>query len=280
MLYWLDGNSNIAKAPNENLAREFMELFTLGVGAYTESDVQTIAKALTGYKTDRSAGTVTFNSNQHVNTPLTFLGTTGLFDAPAVSDYITSLPTNQEYIARRIWYRFISSSSPLLDNSIINSFSDREIASLVNATATSSAMSDPTYSQVKSPVEWFISVCRALAIRPSSLPLNSNVVRYLAALGEEPLNPPNVGGWPADQAWVNLSSTQTKLAFSNYILQKADLSALGAVPANDSRIDFLADLLGIYSWSDRTKTVLRTTLGSPKELVMIAINSPEYVVNA
>jgi uncharacterized protein (DUF1800 family) len=280
MLFWLDGNSNVAKSPNENLAREFMELFTLGVGSYTESHVQTIARALTGYKTVRSAGTVSFNAKQHDGSVLTFLGTTGTFDAPAISDYITSLPANQQYIPHRLWYRFISSSTPLLDQSVIDAFINRDIAATVSALATSKAMSDPRHAQAKAPVDWFVSVCRALGLLPSSLPVNANVVRYLAMLSQEPLNPPNVGGWPADDAWINISSAQTRLSFSHYILQKADLSSLAAIGPTDARIDFLADMLGVAAWSDRTKSVLRTVLSDPQQLVLIAINSPEYVVNA
>ena len=280
MLYWLDGNSNVAKSPNENLAREFMELFTLGVGSYTESDVQTIAKALTGYKTVRSAGTVSFNMKQHDSSVLSFLGTSGSFDAPAISDYITSLDANQQFIPHRMWYRFISSSAPMVDGSVVDAFAHREISAAITALATHKAMSNPLYSQAKSPVEWFVSVCRALGVLPSTLPLNSNVIKYLVALSQEPLNPPNVGGWPSDSAWINISSAQSRLAFSQYILQRADLSQLGAIPAGDLRLDFLADMFGVLGWSERTKSVLRTALSDPHQLILIAINSPEYVVSA
>jgi uncharacterized protein (DUF1800 family) len=280
LLYWLDGDSNVVGSPNENLAREFMELFTLGVGAYSELDVQSIARALTGYNTVRSAGTISFNPKRHDSKSLNFLGTSGTFDAPAVSDYITSLPTNQEYIARRIWYRFISSSSIFLDASPANSFSQREILPLVQALAASSAMSDPTHSQSKSPVEWFVSVCRALNILPSSLTHNVNVIHFLTTLGQVPFDPPNVGGWPTDEAWLNISSMQARLAFSKYILAQADLSALNSLPTTDLRITYLADLLGVAQWSARTKSVLRTALRDSRALLLIGINSPDYVVNA
>jgi len=280
LLFWLDGNSNVANSPNENLAREFMELFTLGVGAYSELDVQTVARALTGYNTVRSAGTVSFNAKRHDNSVLTFLGTTGNFDALAVSDYITSLSNDQNFIAKRMWFRFISTSDPLLDETVINSFADREILPLVQGLATNSAMSNPLYSQGKSPVEWFVSVCRAVNVLPSSLPRNSVVIRYLATMGQVPFDPPNVGGWPFDEAWLNISSMQARLAFSKYILKSADFSSFNAIPEADARIDYLADLLGIAKWSQRTKVVLRTALKNPMQLVLIGINAPEYVVNA
>jgi len=280
LLYWLDGNSNVAGSPNENLAREFMELFTLGVGAYSELDVQTIARALTGYNTVRSAGTVTFNPKKHDSSVLTFLGTAGIFDAPAVSDYITSLSTNQDHISRRIWFRFISSSTPYINETITQSFANRNIIQLLGAMATSGAMSNSLHSQSKSPVEWFVSVCRALNIRPSLLPHNSNVIHYLATMGQVPFDPPNVGGWPTDEAWLNISSMQARFAFSKYIIAQANLSAINAVPATDARIDYLADLFGVVGWTLRTKSVLRTVLNNPAALILICINAPEYVVNA
>jgi uncharacterized protein (DUF1800 family) len=280
LLYWLDGESNIAGSPNENLAREFMELFTLGVGAYSETDVQTLARALTGYNTDRSAGTVSFNPKKHDSGTLTFLGTVGTFDAPAASDFITTLSANQSFIPKRIWYRFISSTDTLLDTDTVSVFSNREILPLVTKIATHSAMSDPRNSQAKSPVEWFVGVCRALEILPSALPHNANVIRYLTAMGQVPFDPPNVGGWPTDEAWLNISSMQSRMAFSKYILSQVDLSKINALPQSDVRIQYLADLFGVAEWSSRTKSVFRTSLDNPQELVLIAINAPDYVVNA
>ena len=279
MLYWLDGNSNIASSPNENLAREFMELFTLGVGAYSEEDVQTIARALTGYNTIRSAGTVSFNPKKHDGSILKFLGTSGVFDAPAVSDFISALPANQEFIMRRVGFRFISSSNALIDENIYKAFSNRNILQLIQSVATSPEMSNSVNSQSKSPVEWFISVCRALGILPSALPHNNEVIHYLSMMGQVPFDPPNVGGWPADEAWLNISSMQARLAFSKYILTQANLSTINTLPATDVRIQYLADLLGVAVWSERTKSAFRTALSDPLQLILLSINAPEYIVN-
>lgn len=85
LLLWLDANLNVKKAPNENLAREFMELFTLGVGNFTESDVRTVAKGLTGYRVVPSSGVVSFNPSLHESSTIQFLGTAGSFDATSMS---------------------------------------------------------------------------------------------------------------------------------------------------------------------------------------------------
>ena len=81
LIFWLDGQTNTIKAPNENLSRELMELFTLGVNRYTENDVRETAKALTGYRVDKSSGKVTFLPKLHFASPINFLGTSGSFDA-------------------------------------------------------------------------------------------------------------------------------------------------------------------------------------------------------
>jgi len=151
---------------------------------------------------------------------------------------------------------------------------------LVQAIGTSAAMSNPLHSQSKSPVEWFISVCRALGVTPSALQHNANVIHFLSTMGQVPFDPPNVGGWPTDEAWLNISSMQARLAFSKYIISQVKLDSLANLPKTDVRIQYLGDLLGVASWSTRTKSVFRTALGDPAQLILIAINAPEYVVNA
>ena len=118
-----------------------------------------------------------------------------------------------------------------------------------------------------------------MGILPSTLPNKVNVIRFLSTLGQVPFDPPNVGGWPTDEAWLNISSMQARLAFSRYILAQANLSALNAIPVSDLRLNYLADLFGVAEWSSRTKSVLRTALNNSLELVVVCINAPEYVVN-
>jgi len=103
LIYWLDGQTNTIKAPNENLSRELMELFTLGVNRYSESDVKETAKALTGYRVDKSSGKVTFLPKQHFTGTINFLGTTGSFDGSTLSDYLVRREDCAQFITERIW---------------------------------------------------------------------------------------------------------------------------------------------------------------------------------
>lgn len=278
--YWLDGGANTVAAPNENLAREFMELFTLGVDRYLETDVQSVARALTGYKVIRSNGSVTFNPKNHDSSSLNILGSVGTFNAPQISDLIVARQDCTQYIAARIWFRFISSTSPIPDsNSIKDAFIGRDISKAITAASTSSAMSDPQYSLVRSPVDWFISICRALQIRPSKLSKPEQVLSYLDKLGQVPFVPPNVGGWPAGEAWLTAASAQYRLQVAQYLLTQGDISPIKTIPAS-LRFTAISDLLGIANWSLRTERALRDVLNDPTRLLLLAVSSPEYIVSA
>jgi uncharacterized protein (DUF1800 family) len=277
--YWLDGGFNTLAAPNENLARELMELFTLGVNRYLEIDVHAVARALTGYKVVRSNGAVTFDAKRHDFSSLSFLGTTGPYDALAISDYLVSRDDCAKFIAERIWFRFICDSQPLPDvNPIQSAFATRSISSAIFAAATSEAMADPQYSMVKSPLEWFIAVCRALRITPSTLAKPTQIMNFLDRLGQIPFIPPNVGGWPAGEAWLNAASAQYRLQFAQYLISQGDLSPLKNIPVA-GRLSFISDHLGIPLWSYRSERVLRDVSKDPARMFLMAFSSPEYLVS-
>jgi uncharacterized protein (DUF1800 family) len=279
LIFWLDGQRNTVKAPNENLSRELMELFTLGVNRYSEDDVKETAKALTGYRVNKSSGAVTFLPKQHFTGSIKVLGTQSSFDASSLSDFLVARDDCALFITERIWYRFISSINPLNDASLTSSFASRDIAALVKAVGRHSALDNPDNSMVKSPIDWFISAARALSITPSTLS-NPNIVRnYLDLLGQRPFFPPNVGGWPADQAWLSTSSAQYRIQFATQLVKEADLSPISSL-AQNARIDGLANWLGVAEWSSRTKLALSGALRDPQRLALLALCSPEYVVSA
>ena len=279
LIYWLDGQTNTIKAPNENLSRELMELFTLGVNRYTESDVRETAKALTGYRVDKSSGKVTFLPKQHFSSPINFLGTSGVFDGNSLSDYLVRREDCARFITERLWYRFISSMNPLSDSTLTQSFSNRNIGTLIQAIGKHPALDDAANSMVKSPLEWFVAVSRALNITPSKFPNSALIRNNLNLLGQHPFFPPNVGGWPADQAWLSTSSAQYRINFATALIKVGDLTPITTVPQKN-RLDVLADWLGVAEWSSRTRLALRGVLSDPARLTLLAICSPEYVVSA
>ena len=164
--YWLDNEENYLTSPNENLARELMELMTLGVNNFTQRDVTAAARALTGYSTDIATGAVRFEPAQHYSKPVTILGTTKPFTAETLATLLVSRPENAKFITDRLWFRFVSGSTTP-PPSLKQSFAKRDIASLVDALVHSDAWTSSANSLVKSPVEWFVGACRALRVPPS-----------------------------------------------------------------------------------------------------------------
>ena len=276
---WLDGQENTVKAPNENLSREMMELFVLGVNRYTETDVKELARAFTGYQVSRSTGVVTYNARRRDIAPVTVLGKTGVMSPEEVIAHLVAQNNSAQFVAERIWYRFVSSQEPLpQDHPMIKAFAGRDTYALMKSLIESSALSQEQYSMVKSPVEWFIGICRALTITPSKLPSPTKLIGYLEKLSQVPFSPPNVGGWPVDQAWLSSASAQYRVSFATSLIGEADLSALAAIPTV-RRPAYLADLLGVVEWSTRTSYAMRSVRDNPQKLFVTAVCSPEYVVS-
>ena len=278
--FWLDGQENTVKAPNENLGRELMELFTLGVDRYSEDDVKNISRVLTGYQVVRSSGEVSINQNRRDKNPVTLLGTTKSFTGDTVAEFLVARDDSAQFIAERLWYRFISSTEEMPASfSAKSAFASREISAAVNAMATDPVMRDEKFAMVKSPVEWFISACRALELTPSELKTPAQLINYLDKLGQVPFSPPNVGGWPAGEAWLSSATAQYRIAFATWLIKQSDLRVLSELrPA--TRITKSADWLGIPEWSARTQTALRSAINDPTQFALLALCSPEFIVSA
>ena len=229
--FWLDGQENTSRAPNENLGRELMELFILGVNRYTESDVKELARALTGYQVVRSNGTVAFNPRRYDSNTKTILGNTSTFDADTATNYLVDQSNCQLFISERLWYRFISSQEALPKSSAIYaSFGQRSISSAVLALSDFDILTNSKYSIVKSPVEWFIASCRALSITPSQLKNGNQLLYFLKMLAQVPFNPPNVSGWPTDEAWLSSASAQFRFTFATWFIKQGDMSPIANLP--------------------------------------------------
>jgi uncharacterized protein (DUF1800 family) len=277
--YWLDGQENTAKAPNENLSREFMELFTLGVGRYTEEDVKALARVFTGIQVQRTNGVVTFNPRRHDNSAVTLLGTTQVFSEDQAIDLLVARDESSRFIYERLWYRHMSSTEEFPANYKRDAFASRDIHSAVKDLANSPYMYSPQLAMVKSPVEWFVALCRVLNITPSTAKNSSAILGSLQKLSQVPFAPPNVGGWPAGELWLTSASAQFRLTLTQALLKNTDLADLKKVALNQ-RVKYLQDLLGVYQWSKRTSDALTIARNEPERLFLLAINSPEYVVGA
>jgi uncharacterized protein (DUF1800 family) len=284
MLLWLDGQQNKTGAANENLARESMELFMLGVDRYTETDVREAARALTGWTVDRDAITAQVVPRRHDNGTKTVLGTTGNLDEDSFVDVVLAQPKSPGYVVGRIWSRLVCGVQPppedVLERLVAAYGANRDIHATLLAITQEPAFTDSAQTLVKQPVEWVVGLMRALRVRPSQLPAKEGaaLLTGLRAMGQVPFLPPNVGGWPADTAWLTTSAGLARLRVAQLLAEHADLSTVsGAASAN--RLAATQSLLSVDQWSSRTMAALRQVLDTPPQLVALAACAPEYVVS-
>lgn len=285
MLYWLDGEANTKAAPNENLSREFMELFALGHGdGYTETDVREGARALTGWSIRFSDGTTHLDPARFDSGTKTFLGVTGDLDAAGYCDAVLARPASGPFVCGRMYRQLVSDDAPATPvlGAIATAYGPtRSLAGMLTTMLAGDDFAAKASTSVLSPVEWLIGLVRALRIPldgPTGDRTVSKLLGALKQLGQVPFYPPNVGGWPSGQAWLSTSAAEIRMRTAAALMAKADLDAVRAAPAA-SRLDTLAHLLGLASWSNRSKAVLQQNVSNPEQLVTVAVNTPEYLTS-
>jgi uncharacterized protein (DUF1800 family) len=279
LLIWLDAEKNTKAAPNENLARELMELFTLGVGGgYTEDDVKQAARALTGWRV-AGDGTVTNDPKRTDPGPETVLGTTARFTPATLVASILATPAHPRYLATRWWHQ-LASGDPIPDDTlgrVVAAYgSGRDVKALFRAILVDPAFATATGTIVASPVEWVVGSMRTLAI-PSTSGNITQGLGVLRRLGQVPFLPPNVSGWPSGASWSSTASATTRAAAATKMAALADLSEVSNASAA-TRNDAVAHLLGLDHFAPRTITAMALAKGNPKQLVATALISPDYLV--
>ncbi len=280
MILWLDGNDNRAGAANENLSREFMELFTLGVGHYTEDDVREAARALTGWTVDRRTGAARLVARRHDDEPANVLGRT-VEDARSFVDLTLGRPESAPFVVGRLWYRLVSPTPPdpaARDRLVAAYGAGRDIRATLRAIAAEPAFRDEATTLVKQPVEWLVGLLRALGVRPSHVDdkVRAKVYRGLIGLGQVPFRPPSVGGWPSGASWLTTAAGLTRLRVARLVVGQADLDPLAR---QEDRVAGVRELLAVDAWSDRTRAALAQVAADPAEVAALAACAPEYVVS-
>ena len=279
MLRWLDAQTNTAKAPNENLAREFMELFTLGHGnGYSEDDVRQGARALTGWVI-RPTGQTMVVPKRHDRTAKTIFGVTGNFDAAGFCDTVLAQPKSPQYVAGRLWQQLASDTQPspqALDRFVTAYGGHRDLRALTRAILTDDEFINSRAAIVNTPVEWLVGVIRTLRVPVDSPARLKMVNTTLRALGQRPFYPPDVGGWPHGRVWMSTASADVRMRAASQLARAGDLSSVEDA-AVDDRIDAVGYLIGVGAWSDRTVAALDPLVRKSAQLVAAAVNTPEYL---
>jgi len=203
MLYFLDAQYNVKGAPNENFAREVMELFTMGVGNYTEQDVGECARAFTGWYFDDLEFKV--DAEKHDSGSKTFLGRNGDFDGVDVLDIIFEQPITAEFLAAKV-YRFLvrDELSPALRGKLgaVLRDADYELDPLLTTILQSKDFySAASYGgHIKGPVEHMVAMMKHLGAE--SMPGVPDFNQSTIAMGQHLLNPPSVAGWAGGKSWI------------------------------------------------------------------------------
>ncbi|MBV9896174.1 MAG: DUF1800 domain-containing protein [Chloroflexi bacterium] len=214
MLIWLDGGSNHRNAPNENYGRELLELFTLGIGNYSEDDVKAAARAFTGWNL-RNGTDFFFDENQHDAGDKTFLGQSGNLDGTDILKNIVSQPATARRIVGKLFAFFAYPNAepevlaPLVDTYMNEGHDIRKVTEAI--LRSDAFVSDRSrFEHIKSPVEYVVGSVRMM----DATVRERDLVGVLRLLGQEILNPPNVAGWPGGPSWINPSTLLTRWNFA------------------------------------------------------------------
>ncbi len=298
MLIWLDNDPNEKGHPNENFARELMELFTLGVDQYTQDDVVASARAWTGHNTlDGDRTQYHFYPTRHDDGLKTFMGVTQNWDGPDIVNFILrDDPTHREiaarFIAAKMWSFF---AYPGPDAGIVTALAsaflsaDLSIAALVRAIFNHPAFLSDAAKQglVRSPVEWVVACIRAVGLSA----VDANPQWWMEDMGQQLFEPPNVSGWRPNGYWLTTSRVWARANWSRYIIWRKDtantLSGIVGmtVPA---AVQHAFDALGVDSPTAHTRAGLEAWLTAQRadnnawtnwsfiNLLTLVMLSPEF----
>lgn len=228
MLQYLNNQQNRKNHPNENFARELMELFTLGRGNYTEQDIKESARAFTGW-TYNKEGEFEFKPNIHDSGTKTFFGKTGNFTGEDIIDIILEKPAAATFICRKLYTYFVND---VPDEKHIQELATHLYDQQYNISAVLKKMFEAgwfyqpenTGNKIKSPVELLVGLSREFFVtynKPQVL------IQLQSSLGQYLFNPPNVAGWPGGRSWIDSSSLMLRMKIPSLVL-------------NDGLIDFSA----------------------------------------
>ena len=274
MLVYLDLRTSTGTEPNENYARELLELFMLGEGNYSEADVQAGAAALTGWTLVREEGAVKFRPRRHDDLPRQFLGVEGVHDLDTVIDAVMAHDAMAPWIAATVAQELLGVADAATVAALAQVFleSDHDVTALVRATLQR-GLDGESAPIVLGPLPWYVIARRVTGANP---PLR-RVQPLLRATGQLPMLPPNVAGWPGGRAWFSSSSL---VARANLAAVLAESTPEGEVldAANADEPDALAVVLGLSAFSDDTTRALSLATAGVDRLA-VALISPEFVIS-
>jgi uncharacterized protein (DUF1800 family) len=222
MVVYLDSATSRRGSPNENFAREVMELFTLGEGNYSEQDIKEAARAFTGWSIEPATGAFRWRPMIHDDGEKTVLGVSGRLDGDAVLDILLAQPQTAEHLTRKLWREFVS---PTPDEPEVRRIAARfraagyDLRVALRELLGSRAFwaGENRQALIKSPVDFVIGSFNSLGMEPPDAAALAGLLRQL---GQDLFAPPNVKGWPGGENWINSSTLLTRKQMAERLLRR------------------------------------------------------------
>ena len=274
LLQYLDGDRSEASNPNENLARELMELFTVGLGNHTEDDVRTAARALAGWVVDTETNEVRFERERAFIAPLLFRGTQANFDTEMLVDHLCDDLATAAYVANKLWHHLAGGWLDARSSVELGQWwqsEDLEIRPLVHAILTHPQFENTYYSRPRTGLEFYTALTSAVGVQLEPL-------GPLRRLNQVPYRPPNVAGWPTDNRWLEPGSMLNR---GSIIFDIGFGDFYEPMPGT---VEYILDRCGLFSVSQGTVDALNR-VGIGQELDeearaqirwRLALSSPEF----
>ncbi|MEO6457207.1 MAG: DUF1800 domain-containing protein [Chloroflexia bacterium] len=301
MLIYLDNNTNRKGKPNENWARELMELFTLGIGNYTENDVKDAARSFTGWTVDRQ-GNFVFNPRQHDDDQKTVLGVTGNLDGDDVINLLLAHQAHPSFIAVRLFAFFVHDNP---DRATVDKFADIYVKSGLNVRELLRRLllspefrSEKSYnSLIKSPLEYVIGAMRSLSARYTDVRAWNAITGALRVMGQQIYAPPDVGGWPGNQSWINSTAYYSRANLADALvtvnseatIDPREIAANALISTPEAAVDYFLSILLQGDVPPAYRSTLINYMGKPgtpqqwdgklRGLVRLIMSSPIYQMN-
>ena len=288
MIYWLDNNENHHDRVNENWGRELLELFSMGVGNYTETDVRECSRAFTGWTMEpklprfpmgRFDWFFEYRPDDHDNGEKSFLGHTGNLDGEEVIDIVCRQPATLRFIARHLYNYFVADEAQVPAWSVTAPRDPEAIQTLVEALAESDLnightlrvlfnsdfFKEARFSKMKSPAEVVIGTLRVAGGSEFPSPGFGNLSRQAGYMGQEFLNPPSVEGWHTGAEWINSGSLMRRTNFLVETMSDTDRPGVAAIVdrirqhgelSPEQLVDLCLDMMGPVEVDDATRAEL------------------------
>jgi uncharacterized protein (DUF1800 family) len=275
MLRYLDNDQNKKGNPNENFARELLELFTLGIGHYTEDDVKEAARAFTDWSYDGKSNTPVFifNEKQHDTDDKTFLGKTGNFTGEEIIERCASHEATAFFVSQKIWRGFVASIvDPYAVKDLAQTFRETkgDLKAVFRELFSSQVFFESSGQLIKSPLDYVVGTLRSFEVTPFDQEQYKKFQQTLSQLGQVPLAPPHVAGWIGGRNWISDSTLLARINLARNMARNEKL-----YPPQASNSDMNIALFG----SEKSPVDAHLEGLDMDERVFMMLVSPEYLVS-